>query len=73
MVAAKTWTFSTSSTSAPACNAGPDQDVAFGATVTLDGRASHDPEGQAPTYSWQLLAGPELPGGDLLTGWSPTF
>lgn len=43
----------------PIANAGPDQVVACVnamANVTLDGRASSDPDGQIVNYSWRWLA-----------------
>lgn len=42
----------------PVADAGPDQDVAAGTTVTLDGSGSHDPENAALTYQWEQTAGP---------------
>ena len=37
---------------APIAEAGPDQVVASGATVQLDGRRSRDPDGTIVSYSW---------------------
>jgi choice-of-anchor A domain-containing protein len=41
---------------APVVNAGPDQSVSEGDTVTLAGSAS-DPENHALSYSWQVVSG----------------
>lgn len=43
---------------APVATVGPDQTVADGATVTLDGSASRDADGNALTYRWALTAKP---------------
>ena len=58
----------------PTAVAGPDQDVDRGAPVTLDGSASSDPDGQALTWTWTQVSGPDVTGGaGVLTGVSPAF
>jgi len=42
---------------APAANAGPDQNVNQGASVTLDGTGSTDPDGGILAYSWLQTGG----------------
>ncbi len=44
----------------PIVNAGPDQDVAEGSDITLDGSGSTDPDGDALTFQWLQLAGPAV-------------
>jgi K319L-like, PKD domain/CARDB len=41
----------------PAANAGPDQNANQGATVTLDGTGSTDPDGEMLAYSWLQTGG----------------
>jgi subtilisin-like proprotein convertase family protein len=41
----------------PTANAGPDQEVNLGDTVTLDGTGSTDPDGDTLTYSWEQTGG----------------
>ena len=50
--------------STPIANAGPDQTVDVGATVTLDGTSSMDADGDALTFSWSLVS---VPAGSLAT------
>ncbi len=45
---------------APVADAGPDQSVRPGATVTLDGSASFDPDGDPMTFEWTQEAGPAV-------------
>ena len=41
-------------------NAGPDQTVSSGATVTPERNGSTDPDGEALTYAWTQTAGPAV-------------
>lgn len=43
---------------APLADAGPNQNVAVGAVVTLDGSLSRDPEGGTLSYSWAWISKP---------------
>jgi chitinase len=46
--------------SAPNSIAGANQTVASGAQVSLDGTGSNDPDGDALTYQWVQLSGPQV-------------
>ena len=54
-------------------DAGPAQEVSRGAAITLDGRASTDPDGDALTYAWTQVHGPDVTGGLPLTGAQPAL
>ena len=57
---------------APTANAGPDQSVEENTTVSLDGGASFDPDGDSISYSWIQTGGVDvgLSGGSTAT---PSF
>lgn len=57
---------------APTAVAGPDQTVAEGVTVLLDGTGSFDPNADLLTYSWSQTAGASVLLSDA-TAISPTF
>jgi hypothetical protein len=43
---------------APIADAGADQTVDFGKTVTINGSSSYDPEGNVITYKWSFISRP---------------
>ena len=45
---------------APRPNAGPDQRAPVSSVVTLDARASSDPNGDAISFQWRQVSGPEV-------------
>jgi hypothetical protein len=53
----------------PVAKAGPDQTVAVGATVTLDGSQSSDVDGDALLFLWSFT---QIPSGSLATLSDPT-
>jgi Tol biopolymer transport system component/streptogramin lyase len=56
----------------PVASAGPDQTVAEGALVVLDGSASSDPDGLPLRFSWTQVGGPAVNLGAVTTA-TPSF
>ena len=50
----------TTTNTPPVANAGPNQALMVGATVTLDGSQSFDADNDPITYSWSFLNIPEI-------------
>lgn len=70
--AASTVTITTASNTPPLANAGPNQIVSVGATVTLNGNGSSDADGNSLTFSWSLLSRPGASGAVLIGANTPT-
>jgi mono/diheme cytochrome c family protein len=58
----------TTGNSAPIANAGPDQNVATGTLVTLDGSGSRDADNDPLSYTWSLVSTPAGSGAVLSNG-----
>jgi hypothetical protein len=65
------WSFNTAANQLPIADAGADQFVARGATVTLSGAGSSDPEGFPLSYEWTQVYGDGAP--RTLTGAAPSI
>jgi mono/diheme cytochrome c family protein len=60
-----------SGNSAPTADAGPDQNVATGSNVVLDGSGSKDADNDPLTYSWTIVSKPAGSSAALSTGTQP--
>ena len=60
---------------APVANAGPDQTINIGSTVTLNGSGSTDVDGHPLTYQWSIMSAPQGSSATLTnpTSVRPTF
>jgi hypothetical protein len=67
---AANYDFTFSVASVPIAEAGATRAVSRGASVTLNGAGSSDPNGGSLTYAWTQVAGPAI---GNLTGVQPTF
>ncbi len=66
------FTVTNTANTAPTADAGPDQTVNAGDTVTLDGSNSSDPDGTIQTYSWNQTSGSSVTLSDS-SAIGPTF
>ncbi len=60
-----------SGNSAPTANAGPDQNVATGSNITLDGSGSQDADNDSLTFAWSLVSIPDGSSATLTKGTQP--
>ena len=60
LTSSDTVTITVNTPEAPVADAGPDQSVAEGGTVTLNGLNSYDPDGTIASVQWEQLSGDAL-------------
>ena len=60
LTSSDTVTITVNTPEAPVADAGPDQSVAEGGTVTLNGLNSYDPDGTIASVQWEQLSGDPL-------------